>query len=272
MMVDGKALAATVRQQLSERVAALAPFVVPHLTIITCAPTFETRKYLALKERMAAAVGIRVSVHELPEASTTAACIEAVAALAREAEGVIVQLPLPPHIDREAVLASVPVACDVDGFWYGSKDEALPSPVVAAIGLIADAYGVPWADQSIVVVGEGRLVGKPVAAFLRTLGVPYTVVTESTPDATALLSAATIIISGAGRPSLITADMVRPGVIVFDAGTSEEGGVLVGDVHPAVAAVATLFTPVPGGIGPLTIVALLSNVITLAERQVVSRT
>lgn len=270
-MVDGKAIAAAIIADTRARVGVLRAFGVPTLAIITCAPDFATRKYLDLKQRKAAAAGVAVVVEELPETATTAEVVAAIAAAALTCPGVVVQLPLPRHVDREAVLAAVPVTHDPDGFWYGRNPEALPSPVVVAVAEIATQHGLVFKGKKVVVLGNGRLVGQPITSFLRAEGAEVVVVTAESAGGPEALAAADIIVSGVGKPHLITADMVQEGVVVFDAGTSEDGGVLAGDMHPLVASKAALFTPVPGGIGPVTVAALLANTVTLAERQWQSR-
>ncbi len=266
MVVDGKAIAARLLDETRSQAAALADFGVPTLAIITCDPTFETKKYLALKERKAAAAGVRVVVEELPVDATTEAVVGAVVAACASAPAVVVQLPLPAHIDREAVLAAIPSTHDPDGFRYGAADGACQSPVVVAIDEIARTYGVTFADKVVVVVGAGRLVGKPAAHYAEAMGGQVTVVTKETLDLSSVLSSADIVITGAGQPGLITPAMVKAGVVIFDAGTSEDGGVLRGDVAVEVADTASVFTPVPGGIGPVTVAALLQNTVTLAAR------
>ncbi|MBY0309654.1 bifunctional 5,10-methylenetetrahydrofolate dehydrogenase/5,10-methenyltetrahydrofolate cyclohydrolase [Patescibacteria group bacterium] len=266
MVVDGKALAAEMLVETKKRAEALVSFGVPTLAIITCEPNFETRKYLALKERKAAAAGVIVVVHEMSSAATTAELIAAVDAAVSTAHGIVVQLPLPAHIDREAVLAAVPPTHDPDGFAYGKNDTACESPVVLAIATIFAHHEIDVVGRRVVVVGEGRLVGAPAAHYFKEAGAEVVVVTSTTHDVASVTRTADVLVTGAGRPGLITPEMVKVGVVVLDAGTSEDGGVLVGDVHPSVAEKASLFTPVPGGIGPLTVAALLANTVTLAGR------
>jgi methylenetetrahydrofolate dehydrogenase (NADP+) / methenyltetrahydrofolate cyclohydrolase len=266
MVVDGKALAAALLLDTKQRAEALADFGVPTLAIITCDPNFETRKYLALKERKAAAAGVKVVVHELPQNATTVELVAAVEAAVVSASGVVVQLPLPAHVNREAVLAAVPPSHDPDGFAYGKVDTACQSPVVVAIATILARFNIEVRGKQVVVVGEGRLVGVPAAHYFRQAGAVVAVVTSATADPASVTMAADILVTGAGQPGLITSTMVKDGVVVLDAGTSEDGGVLVGDVLPSVADKALVFTPVPGGIGPLTVAALLSNTVTLAEQ------
>ncbi|MCB9812553.1 bifunctional 5,10-methylenetetrahydrofolate dehydrogenase/5,10-methenyltetrahydrofolate cyclohydrolase [Candidatus Nomurabacteria bacterium] len=263
MLVDGKTIAAEILAEVAKTVAG-GPKGPPRLSAITCAPNFETQKYLEMKRTKAASVGVVLNVVELPQGATTemaAACIRQVAA---QSDGIVVQLPLPPQIDREAVLTAVPVSKDPDGFRYGEVPEACLSPVVGAIDEISRRHDVAWEGKQVVVLGGGRLVGQPAAAYARGRGAMVTVLTRDTYD-TAALRPADIIVSGIGQPHFITADLVKPGVVIFDAGTSEDGGVLVGDVDPAVAAQAALLTPVPGGIGPITIAYLLRNLVQLAR-------
>jgi methylenetetrahydrofolate dehydrogenase (NADP+)/methenyltetrahydrofolate cyclohydrolase len=266
MVVDGKAIAARLLDETRSYVTNVAQFGVPTLAIITSDPTFETKKYLALKQRKATVAGMRVVVVELPPGATTEVAVAAVQSACQSVQGVVVQLPLPAQIDREAVLAAVPATHDPDGFRYGVDPLACPSPVVVAIDEIARAYGVTFADRAVVVVGAGRLVGQPAAHYAREAGGRVTVVTKGDTAMAALLATADIIITGAGQPGLITPDMVKAGVVIFDAGTSEDGGVLRGDVAAAVAPKAAVFTPVPGGIGPVTVAALLRNTVRLAAQ------
>jgi methylenetetrahydrofolate dehydrogenase (NADP+)/methenyltetrahydrofolate cyclohydrolase len=262
MIVDGKAIAASIYGEVAEGVRALPQQ--PVMAAITCAPNFETQKYLELKKRKAAEVGIALRVVELPEAVSTEEAIACVLAVAPQVDGVVVQLPFPKHVDREALLASVSVEKDPDGFAYGTADDACVPPVTGAILAIAKTYGVNFLGKDIVVLGAGRLVGAPAAHFLRASGATVTVLTDVDFDE-AVVRKADIIITGIGKPHFVTPDMVKEGVIVFDAGTSEDGGVVVGDVHPDVARVAALFTPVPGGIGPITIAVLLQNLLSLVR-------
>ena len=258
MIIDGRAIAQDIYRDVAERVSAFSR--TPKLGIITCAPNPETKQYLALKKRKADDVGISLVLLELDEYSKTEDVVASVKRLASDVDGVVVQLPLPAHIDREIVLQSIPVSQDPDGFAY-PIDGALLPPVAAAVAEIADRYHVEWKDKHVVVFGYGRLVGKPCGVYAESLGAHVSVVTEKTEDAVSKLQQADIIIAGAGTPHFITADMVKDGVVIFDAGASEDGGVIVGDVSPEVADKAALFTPVPGGIGPITVAVLLRNLL-----------
>lgn len=262
MIVDGKAIAAEILEQVSEDAKA-APGLV--LTAITCAPNFETKKYLAMKQRRAEAVGIILKVVELPADTTTEQAIAQVQEAAAVSDGVVVQLPLPEHIYKDAVLKAVPVSKDPDVFAYGEKRDRILPPVVGAIDAISKHHKIEWKNKKVVILGQGTLVGIPAARYARKQGAKVRVYEDGTLDQSSLKTA-DIIVSGIGQPAFITADMVRDGVIIFDAGTSEDGGELVGDVHPAVADKAAFITPVPGGIGPITIAYLFKNLIKLSRQ------
>lgn len=262
MIVDGRAIAAAILESVTAEVAALARPIT--LAAITCAPNFETQKYLEMKKKKAAAVGISLNIVELPSEVTTEQVVACVHATALESDGVVVQLPLPEQVDKVAVLRSVPLDKDPDVFAYGEKRDRVLPPVVGAIDEISHKHGVEWKNKRVVILGQGSLVGKPAARYARKRGARVRVYEEGTLDISSLKTA-DIIVSGIGQPAFITPDMVQSGVVVFDAGTSEDGGELVGDMHPDVATVAAVMTPVPGGIGPITIAYLLKNVAELVR-------
>lgn len=264
MIVDGKALAQRILDDVAN-VVALQPQA-PRLAVFTCAPNFETQKFLQLKQKRAAEVGVAVELIVLSPHSTTEVVVKTIRATIALSDGIIVQLPFPDHMDTLAILAAVPDTHDVDALRYHGEETTIFPPVVGAIDVIASAHGVLFAGKSVVVVGQGRLVGVPAAAYARACGASVTIVLEDTPDRAVHLAAADILVLGAGVAGLVTAGEVKSGVIVFDAGTSEEGGMLVGDAAPNVASVASLLTPVPGGIGPITIAILLRNLLQLAVR------
>ncbi len=181
------------------------------------------------------------------------------------ADGIIVQLPFPARIDMEEILPALRPTHDVDMLTYdGSLYGPLP-PVVGAIDEIARLNNIEFKDKTVVVVGHGQLVGLPSILYARARGASVQIVDKDTKDAKSIIATADILILGAGVPGLVTPDMVKSGVVVFDAGTSESGGMLVGDASPLLSQKAALVTPVPGGIGPITIAALLRNLVLLAE-------
>jgi len=261
MIVDGRAIAEDIYEGLKREVHALGR--APVLSIITCSPNFETKKYLELKRKKAAAIGIETALMELAVDCSTDDARRAAEGAASTADGVIVQLPFPSGVDIASVLAAVPTSCDVDAL--NPETTAVHSPVVAACEELLMRGGVAVKGTSAVVVGQGRLVGIPVAKWLEAEGACVTVYSEKSAVDTSVLQAADIIISGAGDPGFLKPDMIKEGVVIIDAGTSEEGGELRGDADPACAKKAALFTPVPGGVGPVTVAMLLKNVVKLAE-------
>ncbi len=261
MIVDGKAIAEKIYASIRE--AVLIGEHAPRLAIVTCNPNFETKKYLALKERKAAEVGIETEVIEMPSASTTQNFLTTISDLVSKSDGIIVQLPLPAHVDTEMVLSSVPTSHDVDAL--NPKTTGVVSPVIGAFREILKMYEVGTCEKYVTIIGSGKLVGLPAMAWFTTQGAYVSVVTKDTEDITHYTKNADIIVCGAGVPGLLIPDMVKEQVIILDAGTSEAGGVLMGDADPKCAQKASIFTPVPGGIGPITVAVLLQNLVVLAK-------
>lgn len=270
MIIDGRAIAAEINSEVAKIIAGLP--TKPVLTVFTSAPNFETQKFLALKQRKAAEVGITLRVIEFSSEATVPEMVLSIQAAHRTSSGIIVQLPFPSHIDMEAVLPAVSPSHDVDVLTYDGSTTAVLPPVAGAIAAICTRQQVNLNEAQVLVVGQGRLVGVPVSIYMRTQGAEVTVVTkENTEDLATLAQAADIIVSGAGVPGLITPAMVAPGAMVFDAGTSEDNGELSGDVVPEVAKKCAIFTPVPGGIGPIAVAILLQNLAILARAQIEKR-
>lgn len=216
-----------------------------------------------MKMRRAHEVGMGTAVIELAETITTADFITTVERVAIQTDGIIVQLPLPDHLDTELILASIPPQMDVDAVDYDGESQCPIHPVAGAIAAIAAHHAVDFTGKQVTIVGQGRLVGQPAAAWAKRQGAVVTVITKETTAPAEAIATADILILGAGQPGLITPKQVKPGVIIFDAGTSELGGELVGDATSSCAKVAALITPVPGGIGPVTIAILLKNLLGL---------
>ncbi len=266
MLVDGKVIANRIYGTIREEI--LKSGRSPRLGILTCAPNFETEKYLTLKRKKASEVGIRTTVAHLDATTTTEEVLRQIAFLVEKNDGVVVQLPLPVHIDTEAVLAHIPITHDVDALNQKTTD--VLSPVIGAIAEILKMYEIPIFERIVTVIGSGKLVGLPASRWFMEQGASVSIVTKDTSDISYYTKQADIIVSGAGVPNLITKDMIKDGVVILDAGTSEDGGVLKGDVHPDCEEKAALLTPVPGGIGPITIAVLLRNVVDLANSKYVS--
>lgn len=265
MIIDGRAISRELLETVREETRGGAATV---LRAITVAPDAATQSYLRIKKRAAETAGMTLEVVELPETATSEECIAAIIALG--ADAVIVQLPLPPSIDEARVLAAISPELDADVLSPAARVQgtsALVPPVAAAVEEILARGGVEVPGAIAVVIGKGKLVGAPVAERLTALGAHVSSYDEHDFDPAALASAQ-IIVSGAGVPGLIRPEMLSPGVALIDAGTSEQGGALVGDADPACKEVAGLFTPVPGGVGPITVACLLRNAAELRKRRV----
>lgn len=257
MIIDGKKIAESIYDDLRKRITLFSR--APRLTIITCSPRFETQKYLALKQKKATDVGIETRIIELTASHTTEDFLNEIENAVSESDGVIVQLPLPAHIDTDKLLMAIPSSHDIDGL--NQKTDTKLSPVVGAIREILTREEISVMDTQVTVIGSGRLVGLPASQWFMSEGAHVSVVTKDTNDIEYYTKNADIIVCGAGVPGLLTLDMVKEGVVILDAGTSEDGGVLKGDADPECATKAKIFTPVPGGIGPITIAVLLRNVV-----------
>ncbi len=266
-VIDGRAIARDVLAQVKTETGQLGSVIV---RAITAAPSPATLSYLSIKKKRAADAGMTLEVIRLPDEAREDALINAIRQ--EGADAVIVQLPLPEHIDTPAVLDAVPLALDADVLSiaartaYASEEpDALLPPVVAAIAEIFVRSNVEIAGKRAVVVGNGWLVGAPAARWLRSGGAEVAIITKEDPDY-GLLRDADIVVSGAGSPGLIRSDHLKEGVVLIDAGTSESRGQMVGDADPACADVASLFTPVPGGVGPIAAACLFRNVLELTKR------
>jgi len=264
MIVDGRTIAREILEETKERALRLPK--PPSFLAVAVAPLPATESYLKMKREQAASVGIEMNVR-IYESSTTEELVKMLAEVTEDA--VIVQLPMPDAIDLHTVLDAIPPEKDADVLArYTREKQMLMHPVAAAVREILTRNAVDPNGKCVTVVGKGWLVGAPAAAWLRSVGAQVTVVTRDEGNLKDALREADIVVTGAGAAGLIGKDDVKQGVVIIDIGTSELGGSLTGDVHPEVAEAASLFTPVPGGVGPVTVAFLLSNVVTLAERSV----
>ncbi|XKT74530.1 MAG: tetrahydrofolate dehydrogenase/cyclohydrolase catalytic domain-containing protein [Patescibacteria group bacterium UBA2163] len=269
MIFDGKQFAALLAAELKKEVATLPKTPVLGVCIVGENPV--SGRYVGLKKQVAQEIGIQIQINQFPSSISTEDLVSAITEHIKNTDGYIVQLPLPTHIDRSAVLDAVPIAYDIDMLsctatqaYYKGVTHILP-PVVGVCAEILSHHAIPLKGKKTVVIGNGQLVGKPVAHWLRTQGAEVVVVERDDAIKEKTIDAE-IIVLGAGAPGILTPDMISEGVCILDAGTSEAGGSLKGDADPHCAEKASLFTPVPGGIGPVTVVMLLKNLITLAQK------
>ncbi|MFA5997035.1 MAG: bifunctional 5,10-methylenetetrahydrofolate dehydrogenase/5,10-methenyltetrahydrofolate cyclohydrolase [Candidatus Paceibacterota bacterium] len=229
-----------------------------------------TEQFVKMKMRVAERMGIIAEIKRFPEVISTEVAVRIVKALSKEdCDGIVVQLPLTAGLDTQTVLDAIAPTKDIDVLGtvaktsYASGKINRTPPVAQAIFEILQYANVEPKGKNIVVVGKGRLVGEPIKLMLERMLLKCNVVDSKTSDneKQSLLKNADIIISGAGIPHSIKPEMVKEGVILIDAGTSEQAGKLVGDIDPVCESKASFITPVPGGVGPITIVSVLRNLL-----------
>jgi methylenetetrahydrofolate dehydrogenase (NADP+) / methenyltetrahydrofolate cyclohydrolase len=277
-LIDGKAQAQVERDQLTMRVAAhlAAGRAAPGLATILVGDNPASHVYVRNKRKQAGEVGITSFHHELPATTTTTELLLLIQALNHNdaVHGILVQLPLPSHIDEAAVLVAVSPTKDVDGFHPDNVARLslglpgfVPCTPLGCLRLL-QAHQVPMAGAHAVVVGRINIVGKPMAHLLLQQHATVTIAHSKTTDLARIVQMADIVVAAVGRPLLLTAAHIRPGAVVIDVGINRNAaGKLVGDVDfDAVAPIAKAITPVPGGVGPMTIAMLLANTVTSYER------
>ncbi len=277
-ILDGKKTAGIIKAELAERVAKLRERgVFPGLGTVLVGEDPGSVWYVRGKHRDCAEVGIASIRVDLPETATQAEVETAVADLNANPEctGFLVQLPLPSHMDEHAILGQVDPAKDVDGLhpmnlgWLVLGREApLPCTPYGIVELLR-RHDVPIAGAEVCVIGRGVTVGRPLGLLLtrRSENATVTLCHTGTRDLASHVRAADIVVAAAGKPGIITADMVKPGAAVLDVGVSRVDGKIAGDVAQDVYDVAGWVSPNPGGVGPMTRAMLLSNIVHAAEQQ-----
>jgi methylenetetrahydrofolate dehydrogenase (NADP+) / methenyltetrahydrofolate cyclohydrolase len=276
-ILDGKATAAAIREDLTRRVAALAEVgLTPGLGTVLVGDDPGSRSYVNGKHRDCAQVGIVSIRRDLPADASQQQVEDAVAELNADpaCTGFIVQLPLPPGLKAQPVLELIDPAKDADGLHpmnLGRLVLGEPAPLPCTPRGIVELlrrFQVPVAGAEVTVIGRGITVGRSLGLLLtrRSENATVTLCHTGTRDLAAHTRRADIVIVAAGRPGLLTADMIRPGAAVLDVGISRTEAGLTGDVHPGAAEVAGFLAPMPGGVGPMTRAMLLANVVETAER------
>ena len=290
--LDGKALAGRIEDSLRDEVATISRMAgrVPRLVVVLVGEMAASASYVKSKASAAARVGIEADVVRVPATADTEALVDLVGALARDeqgpADGILVQLPLPGHVDTQRVLDAVPADRDVDGFHPENagllsqgRPRFVPCTAAGVQRMLIDA-GVETAGKHAVIIGRSDIVGKPLALLLASRGTggdaTVTICHSRSENLAAICRQADILVAAVGKPGLVTADMVKPGAAVIDVGinriadpAAKGGSRLVGDVDFApVAEVAGAISPVPGGVGPLTVAMLLANTLLAAELRI----
>ncbi|MGH7777685.1 MAG: bifunctional 5,10-methylenetetrahydrofolate dehydrogenase/5,10-methenyltetrahydrofolate cyclohydrolase [Candidatus Dormibacterales bacterium] len=276
-LIDGRAIAASILDDVAARVAArvAAGGDRPHLAAVLAEEDAPSLVYVRGKRRACERVGMTSSEHLMPAGTPTSRMVELVGELNSDprVSGLLVQLPVPRGVDPEEVIEAVDPAKDVDGFHpFNAGRLCLGRPAVvpctpAGIIEMLDRSGVEIEGRRAVVVGRSNIVGKPLAQLLLARNATVTVCHSRTPELASACRQADILVVAAGRPGLVGAAMVKAGAAVVDVGMNRVGGRLAGDVDPDVGQVAGHLTPVPGGVGPMTVAFLMRNTLAAEERR-----
>lgn len=278
-LINGKEISAAVRAELKETCAAFVAKrgYAPGLAVIIVGEDPASQIYVRNKARACEEVGFYSEVHRLPAETTQAELDALIDRLNTDARihGILVQLPLPAHLDEEEVTLRIDPRKDVDAFHpFNVGRILLGDPIFlpctpAGVMELLRRSGIDPAGKRCVVIGRSNIVGKPMAMLLLAANGTVTVCHSRTADLASVTREADILVSAVGRAGFVTADMVKPGAVVIDVGMNRDAaGKLVGDVDfPAVSPLCSYITPVPGGVGPMTITMLLRNTLVAAERQ-----
>ncbi|MEX2542595.1 MAG: tetrahydrofolate dehydrogenase/cyclohydrolase catalytic domain-containing protein [Trueperaceae bacterium] len=270
-VLDGRGAARALTAEVFGQISELS--YTPRLVFIRAGDDPASGAYVRSKSRMAERAGIRAETRLLDSGTEQVELMRLISELNddRDVDGILVQLPLYPHLDSRPVLAAVDPAKDVDGFnpinvgrlWSGEPG-LFPATPMGLIRLL-DHYRIPITGRHVVIVGRSNLVGKPAAGLFLRRDATVSLAHSRTRDLTSLTAAADIVVAAAGVPAMITASMVKPGAVVLDVGQSPVDGTLRGDVAPDVADVASALTPTPGGTGPMTVAMVIANTLSAAR-------
>jgi methylenetetrahydrofolate dehydrogenase (NADP+)/methenyltetrahydrofolate cyclohydrolase len=272
-IIDGKAFAAGLRGRIAAHVARLreAHGITPGLAVVLVGEDPASQVYVRAKGRQTVEAGMASFEHRLPADATEARLLDLIARLNADpaVHGILVQLPLPRQIDAERVINAIDPAKDVDGFHISNvgrlatgQRAMIPCTPLGCLMLLRDQLG-DLAGREAVVIGRSNIVGKPMAQLLLGDNATVTIAHSRTRDLPEVVRRAEIVVAAVGRPEMVRGDWIRPGATVIDVGINRVGDRLLGDVHfDSAAAVAGAITPVPGGVGPMTIACLLANTLS----------
>ena len=274
--IDGREIAKKWKENAAQRAQALTEKgVMPHLAVIVAGDNPASQVYVRNKENACLRAGIRSTILRLPESCTQEELESAVVALNADqsVHGILVQLPLPKGLDEARVLALIDPEKDVDGFHAMNAGKLMsgqpgfvPCTPLGVMKLL-EAYNIPTRGRHAVVIGRSNIVGKPMAMLLLAADATVTVCHSKTENLADITRQADILVAAVGKANFVTGDMIKPGATVIDVGINRVDGTLVGDVNAEEAAQkAAYLTPVPGGVGQMTIAMLLSNTLDAAER------
>jgi len=274
-MIDGRAVAKAFKEEIAEKTAAMAEKgIIPHLAVVLVGENAASQVYVRNKENACVKAGIRSTVIRLDEQCAQNELEEVVRKLNNDetVHGILVQLPLPKHLDEAAVLRLIDPDKDVDGFHamnsgrlMNGQPAFVPCTPLGVMKLL-EAYEIPVRGKHAVVIGRSNIVGKPMAMLLLAADATVTICHSRTQNLAEITRQADILVAAVGRAGFVTADMVKRGAVVIDVGINRTENGIVGDVDPAVEEIAGYLTPVPGGVGQMTIALLLSNTLDAADR------
>lgn len=277
-LIDGKALAAKMREQMATRVQQLAESgVVPGLAVVLVGEDPASRVYVSMKEKACAATGIFSDEHKLPADTTEQELLQLVDKLNNDPriDGILVQLPLPDHIDEDSIINAISPLKDVDGFHpYSVGSLAIGNPTFRSctpygVMKMLESIDYDLCGKEVVVVGRSNIVGKPVALMCLAEDATVTICHSRTRDLAGHVGRADVVIAAVGRPEMVKGEWIKEGAVVIDVGINRVAdNKLVGDVEfDAATAKASYITPVPGGVGPMTITMLLFNTVQSAAQR-----
>jgi len=277
-IIDGKQIQASIREELAKKVQELKAKhgLTPGIGVILVGEDPASQSYVKSKEKTANELGYYSKTIRVPAETTEAEVLKLVGEFNKDPQihGILVQLPLPPHINENAVIYAIDPKKDVDGFHpvnigkLHMGEECFVPCTPAGVMELLKRTGVELKGKNAVVVGRSNIVGKPVSMLLLSQHATVTICHSRTKDLTAECRRADVLVAAVGKAKMITADMIKPGAVVIDVGVNRvEGGKLVGDVDfEGAVNVASAITPVPGGVGPMTIGMLMKNTFLAAER------
>lgn len=276
-IIDGKALAAQIKEELLPRIENLKlKGIIPSLTVVLVGDDPASAVYVKNKHQTFIKLGLVSEVINMPEDTSQEQLIEQIQKLNNDetVHGILIQLPLPPHLNSQIAISSIDPSKDVDGFHIENagalmtgNPRFIPCTPYGVMRML-ESKNIPIRSSEAVVVGASNIVGKPMALLLQMAGATVTICNSKTRDLAAQTKRADILVAAAGKPLLIKGDMVKDGAVVIDVGIHRTDGKLCGDVDfESVRDKASYITPVPGGVGPMTIVMLLVNTVEAAERK-----
>ena len=279
-ILDGTKISEELLQELKAKINSLKVNISrsPRLDIILIGNDFASTKYVSMKERKAKEIGIEVNIHRFDATSTEDEIVKIITELNDNdsVDGIMVQLPLPKNFNEEKVISKISVDKDVDGLTAESlgklfrKEKCFVSATPRGIGILLDKYNIEVEEKNVVIIGRSKIVGLPVSALMLNRNATVTICHSHTKNLQDICKTADILIVGIGKPNFINKEFIKQGATVIDVGFNKdlESGKTVGDVnYEDVKDMVSYITPVPGGVGPMTIASLLENVINSYEER-----